>query len=43
MRKLKRSAKKDDRKKTVKSNEIIVYNILYAKKEKIYPAYVFQS
>ena len=43
MKKSKRSTKKDDWKKTEKSNETIVYNVLYAKKEKIYPAYVFQS
>ena len=34
------SLKKDDWKKTEKNNVIIALNALYAKREKIYPAYV---
>ena len=33
-------SKKDDQKKFEKNNATIAFNILYAKKEKIYPAYL---
>ena len=33
-------SKKDDWKKLEKNNETIVINVLYAKKEKVYPPYV---
>ena len=34
------TSKKDDWKKNLKSNVTIVFDVLYVKKEKIYPAYV---
>ena len=34
------SSEKDDRKKFEKNNVTIALNVLYAKKEKIYPAYI---
>ena len=34
------SSEKDDQKKFEKNNVTIALNVLYAKKEKIYPAYI---
>ena len=33
-------SEKDDRKKIEKNNLTIAFNVLYAKKEKIYPVYI---